>query len=313
MKIYDSFPFQIEQKKRAIALGFFDGVHLGHQKLLKELLEISRKKHLSSTVFTFDNHPGSHLLAEYEFPGLLQTREMRLATLNEFAISEIILAPLIPAVTHLAADEFYFNILCEKFGTEALIVGEDARFGYQGKGDVLHLREWTKQTHVDLIVVPDLIAHGHKISSTYIRRLIAEGDIKEANQLLGRPFSIKGIVHKGKQLGKTFGFPTINVGYADYLVKPKFGVYASQVIIDQVTYPSITSIGTNPTVDDQKTIKIETYLYQQNIDLYDTAVRIELLNFIREEICFPNIQAMIERVMSDIAFVKEFHKKRKSI
>ncbi len=313
MKVYDSFPFHIEKKNRAIALGFFDGVHLGHQELLKELAEISKAKHLTSTVFTFNNHPGSHLLAEYEFPGLIQTQEMRLETLNKFDVAEVILAPLIPAVTHIAAEDFYFNILCEQFGMQALIVGEDARFGYRGKGNVKLLKEWSKQTDVDLRIVPDLIYNGHKISSTYIRRLIAEGDMKQANQLLGHPFSIKGIVRKGKQLGKTLGFPTINIGYEDHLVKPKFGVYASQVLIDQVIYPSITSIGTNPTVEHNKTIKIESYIYQQNLNLYNTTVYVELLDFVREEIRFPNIDALIDQVMTDIHFVEDFHKKRKSI
>ncbi len=309
MKIYETFPVEIEKKQRAVALGFFDGVHLGHQKLLEELLKVSEKNDLSPMVFTFQDHPASTILANYEFPGLIQTQEMRFEKLQKFGVEEVISAPLVPEITHIPAEEFFFDILCKQLDAKVLIIGEDAKYGYKGEGNVSKTRAWAVSANVELIVVQDMIFEGKKISSTLIREDIEQGDVASANLMLGSPFSIKGKVVKGKQLGKTLGFPTINITQDEVMVTPKFGVYASFAIVNDKTYPSITSVGTNPTVEDNRRVKIETYIYHQDINLYDETVYIELLDFIRDEIRFPNVDSMIDRIMEDIKLVEKFHQK----
>lgn len=308
MKIYSDYPFQVKREKRAIALGFFDGVHLGHQKLLDQLLDLSKENQYKATVFTFDNHPKSTINKSLSFPGLIQTPELRLCKLEEFGVEETIIAPVIQEVTRIPAETFYFKYLLEQFAAKVLIVGQDARFGYKGRGDVARLKEWSKKTNVELIVIPDVSFDHHKVSSSYIRQLIADGKIKLANQCLGYNYQIQGQVIHGKKLGRTLGFPTINMTHDNRLVKPRFGVYVSCVVYKNKSLPAITSIGINPTVDKDEKIKIETYIYNKDIDLYDEKVMIELLDFVRDEISFSSIQAMKERILKDLHEVEKIHK-----
>ncbi len=312
MKVYRGFPFRVEQEERAIALGFFDGVHLGHQKLLDQLLRSSRKRNLSATVFTFDMHPGLVLQKSFSFKGLIQSNPMRLKKLQEFGVEEVILAPLSEEVSHIPAEEFYFDYLVERFGMRSLIVGEDAHFGYRGAGDVKKLQAWSEQSGSELFVIPDLEIACEKVSSTLIRKLLENGEIRKANSLLGYPHQISGEVRQGKRLGRTLGFPTINLDYDPELVRLKFGVYVSEVLIGRHVYPSITSVGTNPTVEQDSSIKVETYIYNQNMNLYDTEVSIALLDFVRPEMRFADLEEMQERILQDLRFVEDWHKEAKS-
>lgn len=308
MKIYREYPFQVKKEKRAVALGFFDGVHLGHQKLLNELLAISKKRNLLATVFTFDSHPKNTINKSFTFPGLITQLKTRLNKLEEHGVEECIVAPMISAISNIPAETFYFKYLIEQFGTKTLIVGGDAHFGYKGAGNVEHLKKWTQASGIELIVVADLLKNEEKVSSTYIRQLLEAGEIETANQLLGYAYQIQGEVVHGKKLGRTLGFPTINVTHDDHLVKPRSGVYGSRVLFKNQVFPSITSIGVNPTVETDSKIKIETYIYDKNIDLYEEKVIIELLGFIRNEIHFSSIHAMKDRIHSDLENVEQMHR-----
>ncbi|NLJ70003.1 MAG: bifunctional riboflavin kinase/FAD synthetase [Clostridiaceae bacterium] len=307
MKIYRDFPFQVANQPRAIALGFFDGVHLGHQRLIKEMIAISQVRDLIPTVFTFGDHPHSNFNNYLKFSGLIQKSESRLARIAELNVQEMILAPMIDQVKMISADDFYHKYLLKGFGMEALIVGKDARFGYRGQGNVELLEQWTKQTGIDLLVVGDVKFGDHKISSTLIRELIEQGDIKQANQCLGYNYRIQGEVVHGKKLGRTLGFPTLNIIFDADLVKPRFGVYVSHVIFQNQTLPAITSIGTNPTVSNDYQIKVETYIYDKNIDLYNEEVMVVLLDFVRDEMIFKSVDAMKKRIMYDLDLVESIH------
>ncbi len=309
MKVYDSFPFHLAKRDRAIALGFFDGVHLGHQKLIQELLEVSRKCDLCPAVFTFDSHPASLLDSNFKFSGLIQTVDLRLEKLADLEVAETVLAPMIEAVSHISAKDFYRHYLCEQFSMRAMVVGDDAHFGYKGQGDADLLTLWTKRDGLDFIRVSDVMVDGEKVSSTRIRLLLEKGRVREANRCLGYPFQVKGRVVTGKKLGRTLGFPTINLAYDDRLVQLLYGVYASRVLVGGQAYPAISSIGTNPTVDESQTVKLETYIYDKSMDLYDEIVRVEFLDFIRPEIHFPSVEAMTERILSDLKFVEDCHKR----
>lgn len=309
MKVYRTFPFHLAKVDRAIGLGFFDGVHLGHQKLVQELLKVSRDRDLCPTIFTFDNHPASHLDPSFKFPGLIQGVDLRLERLADLGVAETVLAPMVEAVSHISAGDFYRHYLCEQFSMRAMVVGDDAHFGYKGQGNADLLAEWMSRDGLDFIRVADVIVDGEKVSSTRVRHLLEKGKVREANRCLGYPFQVKGRVVAGKKLGRTLGFPTINLAYDDNLVCPLYGVYASRVRVGNHLYPAISSIGTNPTVDRSPTIKLESYIYDKSIDLYDSFVYVEFLDFIRPEIHFPSVKAMTERILSDLKFVEDCHKR----
>ncbi|NLM18942.1 MAG: bifunctional riboflavin kinase/FAD synthetase [Clostridiaceae bacterium] len=311
MKVYRDFPFQVVNQPRAIALGFFDGVHLGHQRLIKELITLSRSRGLISTVFTFDDHPYSNFNNPFKFSGLIQKSKGRLTGIAELNVQETILAPMIDQVKIISATDFFHKYLLKDFGMQALIVGKDARFGYRGQGNVELLKKWAKQTEIDLLVIDDVKIGESKISSTLIRELIEQGNIKRANQCLGYDYRIQGEVVRGKKLGRTLGFPTLNIIFDADLVKPRFGVYASHVKLKNQILPAITSIGTNPTVSRDNNIKVETYIYDKNIDLYDREVTVALLDFVRDEINFKSVDAMKERILSDLDLVKRMHEQDK--
>ncbi|HHT24894.1 MAG TPA: bifunctional riboflavin kinase/FAD synthetase [Clostridiaceae bacterium] len=310
MKIYRDFPFQVTNRPRAIALGFFDGVHLGHQKLIKELIAISHSRDLIPTVFTFGDHPNSNFNDHFRFSGLIQKAEGRLARIAELNVQETILAPMIDQVKMISATDFFHKYLLKDFGMQALIVGKDARFGHNGQGNVELLEQWTKQTGIDLLVVGDVKIGKCKISSTLIREFIEQGNIKQANQCLGYAYRIQGEVVHGKKLGRTLGFPTLNIIFDADLVKPRFGVYASQVKLQNQTLPAITSIGTNPTVSKDNQIKVETYIYNKNIDLYNKKVTVVLLDFVRDEMIFKSVDAMKKRIFSDLNTVRKMHEQK---
>ena len=312
MKVYRDFPFQVTNQPRAIALGFFDGVHLGHQRLIKEMIAISRSRDLIPTVFTFGDHPNSSFNNSFRFSGLIQKSEERLARIAELNVQETILAPMINQVKTISAIDFYHQYLLKDFGMQALIVGKDARFGYKGLGNVEQLEQWTKQTGTDLLVVGDVKIGDNKISSTLIRELIEQGNIKQANQCLGYNYRIQGEVVRGKKLGRTLGFPTLNIIFDADLVKPRFGVYVSCVKFEDQTLPAITSIGTNPTVSRDNQIKVETHIYDKNIDLYDKKVTVVLLDFVRDELIFKSVDTMKKRILSDLNTVKKMHEQKKT-
>lgn len=307
MKIFREFPFQVEDKPRAIALGFFDGLHLGHQKLINEMITISKTNNLTATVFTFNDHPESKFKDNFKFPGLIQSFDLRALKLQEMGVDEAFFAPMISQVKEISAYDFFHEYLVGQFRMKALIVGQDARFGHKGLGNVELLKQWTKETDVELIIVGDVKVDAQKISSTLIRQLIETGQIKKANQYLGYNYIIQGKVIHGKKLGRTLGFPTINIIFDPYLVKPRFGVYMSRVKYNDHLYTAITSIGTNPTVSSSSQIKVETFIYDKEIDLYDEAVFVELLDFIRPEIEFDSVQSMKERILLDLELVKKMH------
>ncbi|HHU52723.1 MAG TPA: bifunctional riboflavin kinase/FAD synthetase [Clostridiaceae bacterium] len=307
MKVYRDFPFQVKNKPRAIALGFFDGVHLGHQRLIKEMIAISQARDLTSTVFTFGDHPNSNFNNHFKFSGLIQKSESRLSGIAELNVQETILAPMIDQVKTISATDFFHEYLLKKFGMQALIVGKDARFGYGGQGNVELLGQWSRQTGIDFLVVGDVKSGDYKISSTLIRELIEQGNIKQANRCLGYAYRIQGEVVHGKKLGRTLGFPTLNIIFDADLVKPRFGVYASYVKLKNQTLPAITSIGTNPTVSSNNQIKVETFIYDKNIDLYNKEVTVVLLDFVRDEMIFKSVDLMKKRILSDLDLVKKMH------
>ena len=291
-----------------MALGFFDGLHRGHAELVRTLLGLCGPRGLASSVFTFANHP-EHILKPDKPFAYLGTVAERLALLDEMGLDEAHLADFTPELAALSARTFLEELIAGRFQAKLLVVGPDYRFGARGEGDVALLKTWTGQRGIELVVVDEVVMGPGKISSSRIRTLIQEGDVEQAASLLGRPYSLGGIVLSGRRLGRTLGFPTANLPLPAGKVQPALGVYATRVRALGQTWEAITSIGLRPTVSPDETVPvIETHIFDADLHLYGETVTIELLKFIRPEKRFDSLEVLRDQIQADLEQVRAWHR-----
>lgn len=299
--------FQIEEPT-AVALGKFDGLHRGHQKLLKEVLHF-REKGYRPAVFTFETAPGT--LMKGSLQTMITTNAERKENLERAGVEYLVEYPFNQEVAHMDPEEFVRHILVEQMGARAIISGPDGRFGYQRRGDVEMLRQLAPRYGYELVVVQKAMDGDREISSTYVREELALGHIEKANELLGYTYMIHGRVIHGKHLGSTLGFPTVNIQPKVQKHLPAFGVYLSRTVIDGNLYDSITNIGRKPTIEGQHPVGVETYIYDLNQDLYDKWIEVQLLKFMRPETHFSGIEELKHQVLSDKEAGRRIHEERK--
>ena len=282
------------ERPSAVALGFFDGLHLGHIEVIKRTL---LKDGLAPVVFTFNDNT---LLPKFkEKKGHYIIAFEQKAEIFEKIGAEYIYAPDFNDVKDFSARDFVKKILKDLLKAAVVVCGYDFRFGKGGEGNPAVLKELCAEYGITCEVVPAVMVDGETVSSTVIREKIRNGDIETANRYLGYELSYNLPVLKGKQIGRTIGFPTINQQIPDYMVKPKNGVYKSWTIVDGKTYRSITNIGVKPTVDYDGDALMETHIIGFNGDLYGKIVRVALRGFIRDEEKFPDLNVLKERILSD--------------
>ncbi len=308
MKIYSDFLNQEENVARAVALGFFDGVHLGHQSLLEKLRSISEGQSLRAAVYTFQNAPASFFQA-HSFPGHLQSRKQRYRAIEAFSVEEIFSMPLLPEVLTVEAEPFLKEIIQKKMQAKAIVVGHDFRFGHKAQGDVALLEKFCLAHNIQLEILEDYIFAGEIVSSTRIRNLLLDRKIAEANFLMGRPFQHEALVVQGKRLGRTLGFPTLNIIPDASLVPLPCGVYLSKTTWQQngaqLESGSITNVGYRPTVENSNKLRSETYIFDSVYPEYGDEVTISYLEFIRPEICFDSVEELREQVHLDLELAEK--------
>ncbi len=283
----------------AVALGFFDGFHIGHKKLFEVLN--ANASGIKKVVFTFKNHPDNLLGFDTKY---ILTNEERLEFFRNYGIDDVYFIEFNKKIMQMDKDRFIEEILIDKLNISVVVVGYDFTFGYMAEGDSKYLCEKLHQFGRKCIVIDPVMYQEHIVSSTLIRRLILEGNIKLANCMLGFHFFISGTVKKGNRLGKKMGFPTINIKFDKEKIVPKKGVYVTNTIIDDKRYLSITNVGTNPTVSASENIKIETHVLGVDKDLYGKQVKIEFIDFVREEKKFSNINELKNQIAQDVEYVK---------
>ena len=266
-----------------VTLGKFDGLHLGHKELIDDVL---KSIGLTKVLFTFNVNPIS-ILSGKDFK-VIYTDEERKNLLKDSGLDYMVDYPFTRETINTSADEFIEKIIHGKLGAKKLVVGTDFRFGKNRLGDVELLKRKSKNYHYELKVIEKKKMYGEIISSTRIRALIKRGDIKTANELLGRAFSFSGEIIHGNHLGHTVGMPTINIKPDESKLLPPFGVYASDTELDGVTYRGITNIGVKPTISDNNTVGVETWLFGLNKDVYGHVAKVKLLDFIRPEMKFAS-------------------------
>lgn len=275
----------------SVALGTFDGLHKGHMAVLNAALSF---KALIPIAVTFDEPPKRKITSSF-VPMLLTAKEKN-RRLKEMGFKEIFVLDY--EEIHNLSPTNFLDMLFRKYNIKAVACGFNYRFGKNGEGDAALLSDYCHSNHAEAVILPATQMSGQVVSSSFIRNLIANGNITLANSLLGRPFYFKNKVVHGEKRGREIGCPTVNIELDDQLVTPKYGVYASMVNIDGVNYPAVTNIGIRPTFLLKKPIS-ETYIIGFEGDLYDEELDLNLLDYIREEVCFDGLEELKAAIEGD--------------
>lgn len=289
--------------KRAVALGFFDGVHIGHGELFKATVRAAEEHSLTPCVLTYAQHP-SEVLSDSRI-SLINTVDERISLISGlYGISDIAVRDFTEKYASLSCEEFFESILIGELDAGFVVAGFDFRFGHRGRGDAKLLKKLCKDYGIGCEIVDEVMLSGISVSSSYIRTLILGGKVGEASELLGHNHFITGEVLHGQSLGKKLGFATANQRICENIVIPKAGVYVSRVTVDGKTYPAITNIGTRPTVTDDGSVFAETHILDFSGDVYGRMMKTELISFIRAEKKFSSADELCEQISQDILCVR---------
>lgn len=294
--IADTLDFQLN-RDTAVAMGKFDGLHIGHRKLLELVLK-QRERGFAPCVFTFDPSPTV-------FFGLsdgreLMTREEKRQAFREMGMELLIEFPLTGESAATDPEDFVARVLAGQMRTRYVAAGEDVSFGRGGAGDGALLELLGERYGYELQTVEKLKLHGRAVSSTYVRSQVEAGRMEQAAQLLGDFYSVSGRVCHGARLGHGLGMPTVNLLPPVSKLLPPFGVYFSRVLYQGRRYAAISNVGCKPTVTDAGQVGVETYLYDFDREIYGEEIRVQLLAFHRPERQFPSVEALKRQLLSDL-------------
>ena len=291
MIAFQGIDFYTTNRKTVVTIGTFDGVHKGHQQIIRHLVETAKQENCSSLILTFFPHPRLVLQGDSSIQ-LLNTIAERKALLAKTGVDHLIVHPFDEAFSSMTAEEFIVSVLVKKLNVQQIIVGHDHRFGKNRTADFHDLVAFGKKYGFHVTQIAAEMLNEVNISSTKIRTALQEGDIQLANSYLGHPYQLNGQVQKGNQLGRTIGFPTANLAVAEsYKLIPKKGVYLVQSVLNKRKVFGLMNIGVRPTVYG-KTQTIEVFYLDFEGDLYGQQLQVELLDFIRDEQKFESLDAL---------------------
>ena len=269
-----------------VALGKFDGIHLGHKKIIKKTVEISKEKNLIPVAYVIDI---SHMLT---------TNNEKEELFNEYGIEKVVFEKFSDDFKNLSPKEFFREIIIKKLMAKHIVVGTDYRFGKNREGNIDILKVLCNENGIEFTIVDKLKIDGIEVSSTKIKEFMQNGNINDANRFLGRNYSICGNVTEGKKLGRKMGFPTVNL-MSEKNIDIKSGVYVTKTHFEGKQFDSITNVGINPTVDLDEKTKIETYIFDFSKEIYGENIKIEFLYHLRDEKKFKNIDELMRQIASD--------------
>ena len=294
----------MNHNKRIFALGFFDGVHLGHQALLDECVRLARAMDVETAAITFESHPQS--LFRSDVPPLLTTLQDRFRLLLRYGIEHVYPFPVNRKVMSTPWEDFLEELMGS--GAVGFVCGDDFRFGSRGEGNAEKLRQFCRDRKLPCVIVPEQNLDGVRISSSYIRKQIGEGDMATAVRFLGHGHMLTGTVVTGRRLGHKLGFPTANIELPQGVIVPRHGVYACRAYEGEKSYLAVCNVGNRPTVQGHQ-VRTETWLLDFDGDLYGQSVTLEFMYFLRPEQRFESLDALKKAVLCDAENTRKFFEK----
>ena len=293
-------------KERVIALGFFDGVHLGHAALLRRTVEEAQKRGVTPAVFTFDRPP-KEVVTGVPCPLIASPEDRKGLLEREFGIKDVLMVPFDHEMMTTPWDEFVTKILVERYHAVHLVAGHDHHFGHKNQGSPELLVEKCRELGLGCDIIPKVELDGITVSSTYIRSLVGMGQMARAARYLGHPHVLTQEVRHGRRIGHTIGVPTINLVVPPHVLVPSHGVYVTRVFLpDGTSYPAVTNVGTRPTVNNGTDITVEPWLLGFDGDLYGARVRVEFHKRLRDEIRFDSLDALRDQIQKDAKATMEY-------
>lgn len=292
-------------RERVIALGFFDGVHLGHGALLRRAAEEAKKRGCESAVFTFDRPP-KEVITGIPCP-LINSPEDRAELVRRlYGIDEMIMVPFDDEMRTTPWDRFVTDILVGRYGAVHLVAGHDHHFGHKNQGSPELLREKCAELGLGCDIIPAVTIGGVTVSSTHIRKLLEEGDVETARAFLGHPHVLTQTVGHGRQLGRTIGIPTANLVAPPHVLLPRRGVYAAKITLpDGRAFGGVTNVGVRPTVNNGQDVTVEPWILDFDGDLYGQAIRVEFFRRLRDERKFESLDALKAQIETDAVKTRE--------
>ena len=305
MEIIDLNDYEEKRYKTAIALGNFDGIHIGHQYLIQDTVEKAKDRNLKSSILLFKNHTKT-ILNDPQDPklGIITSNDQKIDILKELGIEIVYTIDFDDNIMKLTGKDFVDNIIIKKLNSKLVTIGFDYRFGHKALGDSKYLQELGNARGFDVNIVEPIYVNGQLVSSTLIRNLIHSGNIRKANEYLGRHYALLGAVIKGKNRGSKMGYPTANIRLNHNYIIPKTGVYETMTILEDRQYRSLTNIGYNPTFNEDE-LKIENYILDFNDNIYDKVIKVKFINFIRDDIKFNTTEELIDQIEKDVESIKK--------
>jgi len=297
MKIFHGTENANILRPTVLTLGVFDGLHIGHQQIMKKVAERAKAVGAAATVMTFDPHPRAVLYPE-SAPPLLQTLDQRLANFEILGIEQAIIIPFDLDFAAIEAEEFLTDIVYERLQAKEVYLGKGFAFGKRRAGNIDLLRKLSGELGFFADEVDEVTLRGRRVSSSAIRKLLSTGHVNLARRMLGRPYGVEGVIERGAQRGRTIGFPTANLKPHNRVI-PKFGVYATATLVEGSWRRSITNIGVRPTFENDNEPSIETYIFDLDQDLYGDVLRVRFLHRIRDERKFNGIDELTAQIKKD--------------
>ena len=308
MKIFHGTENANILKPTVLTLGVFDGLHLGHQRIMKTVAERSRAIGAAATAITFDPHPRAVLHPE-SAPPLLQTLDQRLSNLEVLGIDQTIVIAFSKAFAAQPAEVFLEETIRDRLHAREVYLGKGFAFGKERGGNIDLLRRKSTELGFFADEVEEVQIRGQRISSSRIRHLLAEGRVNLARRMLGRPYGVEGVIIRGNRRGHTIGFPTANLKPHNRVI-PRFGVYATATLIDGTWRKSITNIGVRPTFENDADPSIETYIFDFEGELYGDVLRVRFLHRIRDERKFSGIDELKAQIEKDTRRARNYFRHR---
>lgn len=291
---------------KVIALGFFDGVHLGHGALLRRTAGEAKDRGVSSAVFTFAQPP-KEVVTGIPCP-LINSPEDRADLVRRlYGIDEVIMVPFDQEMMTTSWQDFVTEILVKRYHAVHLVAGHDHHFGHKNQGSPALLQEKCAEIGLGCDIIPEVVIDGITASSSYIRQLVAAGEMERAADYLGHPHTLSQTVQHGRRIGRTIGIPTINLVPPPHVLVPAFGVYAAKVTLpDGRSFPAVTNVGVRPTVNNGQDVTIEPWLLGFDGDLYGQTVRLEFYRHLRGEVCFQSLNELKAQIQKDAEATRQY-------